>query len=405
MRKRLLGKTREQVINKILNSKQYGKPSVKAIVLKFLMERKKSFDEEIDNDGVYYYLRQQTLVPEGYPIEGNEAGTRKMIKNYVLELCELLEVKRKDLGIVVQAHAQMYFRGKLYDIDLDGISGLADTGVIVLIVEKDMIATKLRPLSDEFGIAIISSHGFLTENAEDLSNMISIRSRNIALLADFDMSGVLIGLKIPNIHRIGIDFDTLRFFGHKINAKTLRKFEEGYTPVSGHLNAVEEYIAEGITDPVYAKLLTPENLEYLRSKRIEINSVLTAQGEKDLREYVSKRLKETFPILDYTRAINLYELSKIIPQSLIDLYEIVYRMRDNILSSSRIDYGLKLDGYDGSTKIFDGEENKEKPFLKVKDVEERIEEDFHEQLEDNEDLSPVLEKIEKLIDELKKKQK
>jgi hypothetical protein len=219
------------------------------------------------------------------------------------------------------------------------------------------------------------------------------------------MSGVLIGLKIPNIHRIGIDFDTLRFFGHKINAKTLRKFEEGYTPVSGHLNAVEEYIAEGITDPVYAKLLTPENLEYLRSKRIEINSVLTAQGEKDLREYVSKRLKETFPILDYTRAINLYELSKIIPQSLIDLYEIVYRMRDNILSSSRIDYGLKLDGYDGSTKIFDGEENKEKPFLKVKDVEERIEEDFHEQLEDNEDLSPVLEKIEKLIDELKKKQK
>jgi hypothetical protein len=320
MRKRLLTKTREKIIDKTLKSKQNGKPSIKAIVLKFLMERKRGFEEEIDNDGVYYYLRQQILVPEEYPIEGKEADTRKMIKNYVLELCELLEVKRKDLGIVVQAHAQMYFRGNLYDIDLDGISSLAEIGIIVLIVEKDMIAKKLRPLSDEYGIAIISSHGFLTENAEDLSNMISIRSGNIALLADFDMSGILIGLKIPKIHRIGIDFDTLRFFGHKIDAKTLRKFEEGYTPVSGHLNAVEEYIAEGITDPVYANLLTPENLEYLKHKRIEINSVLTAVGEKGLREYVSRRLKETFPINDYTRAINLYELSKIIPKPLLDLF-------------------------------------------------------------------------------------
>ncbi len=317
--------------------------------------------------------------------------------------------KRKDLGIVVQAHAQMYFRSKLYDIDLDGVSSLADTGVIVLVVEKDMIATKLRPLSDDYGIAIVSSHGFLTENAEDLSNMISIRSGNVALLADFDMSGILIGLKIPKMHRIGIDFDTLRFFGHKINANTLRRFEEGYTPISGHLNAVEEYVTEGITDPVYAKLLTPENLEYLKSKRIEINSVLTAVGEVRLVEYVSKQLRETFPILDYTRAINLNELSKIIPEDLLELYELVEGMRDNILHTWTINYKLKLDKYDGSTKIFDKDvieyEDEYKPFLKVEDIEERITNDFNYRIENNKELKPILKEIRVVIKGIKKMQK
>jgi hypothetical protein len=77
---------------------------------------------------------------------------------------------------------------------------------------------------------------------------------------------------------------------------------------------------------------------------------------------------------------------------------------------------MKLQDYDGDTKIFteddllDNEEDseeKEKPddygFVKVRECEEKMLDDFNEQLENDEDLGPVLKKIDKLADELEGK--
>ncbi len=117
------------------------------VMFSILWEENNNFDSCTNEEKAGWKDKREGHKQDSKQQAERKAYTRKYIKNNVLELCELLEVKRKDLGIVVQAHAQMYFRSKLYDIDLDGVSSLADTGVIVLVVEKDMIATKLRPLS------------------------------------------------------------------------------------------------------------------------------------------------------------------------------------------------------------------------------------------------------------------
>ncbi len=51
--------------------------------------------------------------------------------------------------------------------------------------------------------------GFLTEDAEDLSELARENKCNIATLTDWDSSGLVISSKLPKAYRIGIDEKTL----------------------------------------------------------------------------------------------------------------------------------------------------------------------------------------------------
>ena len=86
---------------------------------------------------------------------------------------------------------------------------MAKKGTDLLIIEKEGVADVLAPFADEKGIAILNTRGFLTEYAEELSELAEEKECNIAILTDFDSSGLLISTVLPNAHRIGIDFKTL----------------------------------------------------------------------------------------------------------------------------------------------------------------------------------------------------
>ena len=60
-----------------------------------------------------------------------------------------------------------------------------------------------------YGIALLNSRGFLVDYAVKLSEL---SGGNIAILTDFDDSGLLMAKKVPSIPRIGIDTETLRYF-------------------------------------------------------------------------------------------------------------------------------------------------------------------------------------------------
>ena len=77
----------------------------------------------------------------------------------------------------------------------------------MIIIEKEGAVEALRPFADKYGIALVYTRGFLTEYALELSELAEKSGCNVAILTDFDASGLLIATKLHdgnNIHRIGI---------------------------------------------------------------------------------------------------------------------------------------------------------------------------------------------------------
>ncbi|HEX2305893.1 MAG TPA: hypothetical protein VHH33_06365 [Nitrososphaeraceae archaeon] len=215
MRRRMRLATKEAIIESIRKSTREGKPTKKAYVLEFLLEQKQDAEDnpEIKTTGtmtlddVWYHLRKYKFIPNGIEITED---TRRSVKAYIAELCDLLGFRREQLGIIAQPFGTLYFRGDSWDITIDQLESLKYLGAYVVIIEKEGIVQSLKPFADKYGIALLSSHGFLTENAADLSNLIKGVEGNVAILTDYDISGLLIALNIHGIHRIGIDLETLR---------------------------------------------------------------------------------------------------------------------------------------------------------------------------------------------------
>ena len=154
---------------------------------------------------VFYHLRP-ILLNSGY---SNEDINREYITGQIKPACEeYLGVKRKDLGIIAADRAQLYFKGEWHDVGLNDISGLAQYGTDMLIVEKEGVVEQLAPYADINGIALLNTRGFLTEYASILSKEAGKHGCNVAILTDFDASGLLIAKTVPSVDRIGIDFET-----------------------------------------------------------------------------------------------------------------------------------------------------------------------------------------------------
>lgn len=216
-------------------------------------------------------------------------SSRKTIQNqYVRDICEQeLGVRREELGIVAAVRAQLYFRGQVHNVSLSTIKELAGKGTDLLVIEKEGIADILAPFAAQVGIAILNPRGFLTENAEDLSRLARDLGGHISILTDFDASGIVIEKQILGIFRVGVDLDFLSVLG--IDAAQV---QERCRP-SKHWKWLKR------TFPYY------EHLEYLRTNRIEIDSVNAIVGAERLWEVILAKLTEHFPLRDYNRAVEV----------------------------------------------------------------------------------------------------
>ena len=189
---------------------------------------------------------------------------------------------------------------------------LAQVGTDLVIIEKEGAVEALGPFADKQGIALVYTRGFLTEYALELSELAEKSGCNVAILTDFDASGLLIVTKLHdgnNIPRIGINPKMVNELGLDIES-----VQEEYTPQKGHYDTLAEWIRNNDY-----KLISKNWLKYLRNNRIEIDSVLALVENEDFWDYIIEKLKENFPNRNYNRAIDIPKQS-VIPNLFTRIY-------------------------------------------------------------------------------------
>jgi hypothetical protein len=242
---------------------------------------------------IWYRVRKQLYDLKVFDGESRiPKSTRKTVQNdYIKDICKQLGVKRAELGIYAADRAQLYYRDDIHNVSLDSINDLVRKGTDVLIIEKEGIAEVLQPFATKVGIAILNPRGFLTENADDYSQLVleKLEGKNVATLNDFDASGVCIAKKAKGIISLGVDLELVSELGLQTS-----QVEEDYNGSSS-----DHYKWLKANYPDY------EHLEYLKHKRVEIDSINAVVGAKQLWEAMLARLKEAFPNRDYNRALDV----------------------------------------------------------------------------------------------------
>jgi hypothetical protein len=195
---------------------------IKGFVYDYIKDRLDAPHHELEwilTSDVWYDLVKDPKVEEyykakhGFSIKSPEATKQRMRETiqvkYIKDICDELGIRRADIKILAGDVGYLYFRGERYAISLDHLDSLKLKGTDLLIIEKQGIAESLKDLAAPYGIALLSTRGFLTENAIDLATLAENSGANISILTDNDISGHVIAHKVPTVTRIGIDFDTL----------------------------------------------------------------------------------------------------------------------------------------------------------------------------------------------------
>lgn len=179
----------------------------------------------------------------------------------------------------------------------------------MIVVEKEGITDVLLMHATKYSIALVATGGMLVDYAKDLAESAHINGINVSTLYDDDLRGREApdalkerGLNIP---RLGVDKSTVKWLQ-----------ENGY-PHLTEKELLEEY--------------TPENRkiwkydEYLRTHRIELDSIVAAVGAEALWDYIVHRLEEVFPEpRDYTNVIDEPEPQDYYPDEMTEIMDYLH---------------------------------------------------------------------------------
>lgn len=185
----------------------------------------------------------------------------------------------------------------------------------------------------------MSTQGFLTENAIDLAYLAKSTAGKVAILTDYDISGIVIAHQVLEVLRIGIDKETLQD-SHILDKKG--DLEEYYTPNPSHLKAVED-------DPDGDFLDLDIDLDYLRNKRIEINAVMKEVGRERFWEWIIFKLENEFGNdMNYNRAIDIPQAHEFVPDELRTFNTLVISKIRDVLKPEQDDKLEELAHYNAT---------------------------------------------------------
>lgn len=220
--------------------------------------------------------------------------TRKHVKKLIWVCCKVLEVTRESLGIFAGARATMYFDGDWSSVSFDAIQQLAGNGTDVVIIEKMALVHVLAPYVDKYGVALVNTTGYFTEYGKKLMRAARNAGGHVAIITDYDLYGLHIASKVPDVLRIGIDEETLDYFGLD---KKDPQIALSYQPRLKKRAFLSHYV--NVIDR-----------QFLENTRIEIDGVLAVVGSERLWEYIMHKLTTSFPKRDYNRVMQEQPRSK-----------------------------------------------------------------------------------------------
>lgn len=294
---------------------------------------------------VFYVLRKR-LQDMGYNVT-DLVQKREKIHNYVKEYCDSKNIKRHKIGIFAADRALLAYRGELHSVGIDKITELAKKGTDIICIEKKNIVDRLVHFTSKFGIALVQSQGFMSEYGAMLVQTAKQNGANVAILTDFDDSGVLLGYQLEGVVRFGVDPDTI----NEING-ILKQQEKGKDNISislleekykrsaknpketddkkqNHWKVLKELVDGWYKDEddkqhhriwdyphmmgyhnYLKKKIHPDGkgemyFEYLQSRRIELDSLLTFVSIDVFWIWLRNKILQTFPKRNHNRTVNV----------------------------------------------------------------------------------------------------
>jgi hypothetical protein len=297
--------------------------------------------------------------------------SRGWVKALIKKVCDDLGVTRESLNIFAGARATMYFDGNWSSVKFDDLRTLAQNGTDIVFIEKMGVVEVLTEHADKYGVAIVNTSGHLTEYGKQLMREAEMQGGHVVIFSDYDDHGLLIASKVPDIPRIGIDEDILRYFGLDRDALSV----EGQQVLVNY-----EFLDIFDSDTI--------DKEFVKKRRVEIDAVLEQVGDERHWEYIMHKLIERFPTRDYNRAISMPANEILYPETIQKFLSVINSyVEDKILKDEHMKIQDSLSEVQG--------------MIDVKAKMEEIEQQLQSVVSNNEGIKLMVQKIDELLGELR----
>lgn len=364
-------------------SERVTRTSIKAIVEMMLMPRIRQVLYDVGNpittrqtqDSLWY-----NALPlfEKYNVRYSNIS-RAHFKQEIRKLCKEHDIAREQIGILAAPWGTMFFNGEWYDISYDTIKELAEKGTDIVFIEKRDIVMALGIYASAKGVALVNTHGILSDYTEELAELAHISGGHVAILTDYDIPGILIASKLgQSVPRLGIDERTLRHFGISRDDTTV---VIPYTAKRKRLK--EENLQELVENDSRFNSKDVVDIDFLRRRKIEIDAILAKVGPERFWQYLQDLLGKEFEKRDYGRVIDSEpDLSSHYPPIIKRLQSFFDNHVSKITEDKSNEYSEELEEVEG--------------FIDVKEKEREIDEELGKIVESDPILKEIADAIEQI---------
>ena len=295
----------------------------------FLRKRKAAVEAEpylkirdrITQSGVWYRIRPE-MRRRGFGPQESWTLTRRYLQSKIQDTINELwpdeHLTREDLGIVASSKGVFLYNGESWPINGETVDVLAEKGAAIIVIEKEGVADVLEEYAKKYGIALTHTGGRFTNAIKNLIERAKNGGSIVRTLTDYDAVGIdIAAATITPTIRIGIERDIIPWLQkHGYPNLTEKEVEEEYTP-SGTTIVIKD--------------------EYLKTRRIELDSIQEKVGGEKLWEYIMYRLQlpEFDTKFDLTKVIEMPTTEKLRPQLVKDVLQHVDSHIDKITEQRR----------------------------------------------------------------------
>ncbi|HEU4443170.1 MAG TPA: hypothetical protein VFR94_00690 [Nitrososphaeraceae archaeon] len=306
-------------------------------VREFLKKRKAAIEanpnlkiiDRITQSGVWYRIRPK-MTERSFQPPLNWSQTRRYLQAKIQDVIDELwsdeQLTREDLGIVAASKGVFLYNGEAWPINGETVDVLAEKGAAIIVIEKEGVADVLEEYAKKYGIALAHTGGRFTNAIKKLIERAKDGGSVVRILTDYDAVGMdIAAATITPTIRIGIERDIINWLqDHGLPGLLEEDVEEEYTP-SG--TAIE------IKD------------EYLKTKRIELDSIQEKVGGEKLWEYIMYRLQlpEFSTGFNLTKVIEMPTTGKLRPQQVKDVLQHVDSYIEKLTENRRKEIQTELE--------------------------------------------------------------